>query len=75
MPTNSSPRLAKLVLPLMLPALILSGCAKMTALSGSANTKIACEAFKPIGWEDADTDATIAEVKSHNAAYKAVCPQ
>jgi hypothetical protein len=33
----------------------------------------ACRLFEPIGWSRADTDATIAAVKAHNAAHDALC--
>lgn len=50
--------------------LTLSGCAKTMGLSGD---RVACSAFEPITWEDADTDETIAGVKAHNAVYKELC--
>ncbi|WP_334362433.1 hypothetical protein [Bradyrhizobium sp. AZCC 1578] len=34
---------------------------------------MACQAFKPIYWSGKDTQATAAEVKEHNAAWKAIC--
>jgi hypothetical protein len=34
---------------------------------------VACAAFKPIYWSGKDTPATAAEVKEHNAAWKAIC--
>ena len=47
------------------------GCASQTVTS--ATGRAMCSAFRPITWADADTDATIRGVKSHNAAYAAVC--
>jgi hypothetical protein len=35
--------------------------------------KVACQAFRPIYWSGKDTPATAAEVKEHNAAWKAIC--
>jgi hypothetical protein len=34
---------------------------------------VACQAFRPIYWSGKDTPATAAEVKEHNAAWKAIC--
>lgn len=52
----------------------LAGCA--TTMGFSVPIKFvdtSCKAFKPISWSKKDTDQTIREVKSHNAAYKALC--
>ena len=51
--------------------LLLAGCAGMTATSAS-NSRVACGVFKPITWSEQDTDQTIREAKSHNAAGKAI---
>jgi hypothetical protein len=48
---------------------ILSGCATTT---GSSARSLACGAFEPIRWADADTDETIRQVKAHNAAGRAL---
>lgn len=48
----------------------LAGCATMM---GTRATDTSCKAFVPISWSKKDTDQTIREVKSHNAAYKALC--
>lgn len=50
--------------------LLMAGCMTTT---GSGGTKVACVGFKPITWSTADTDATVVEVKAHNAVWKAVC--
>ncbi len=65
--------LRALALSVTLPA-ILGACAATTD-SGetSAPASVACAAFRPITWSARDTDQTIAEVKSHNAAYVAIC--
>ena len=49
---------------------VLAACGTMT---GSGGTSVPCGAFEPIRWSQADTDETIAQVKGHNAAWKAVC--
>lgn len=35
--------------------------------------RAACQSFKPIYWSGKDTPATAAEIKEHNAAWKAIC--
>jgi hypothetical protein len=35
--------------------------------------KVACQSFVPVYWSKSDTDKTIAQVKEHNAAWKALC--
>jgi hypothetical protein len=37
-------------------------------------TSVACAAFQPIAWSVHDTDATIRQVKLHNASFAALCP-
>jgi hypothetical protein len=56
---------------LLMPLLILAGCATTTASVGT--DAIACSAFEPIRWSNKDTDDTIRQVKEHNAAWKAIC--
>jgi hypothetical protein len=56
---------------LMLSMLILPACARTTATVGP--TDISCAVFRPISWYAKDTDDTIREVKSFNAAWTAVC--
>jgi hypothetical protein len=34
----------------------------------------ACLAFQPITWSGSDTQQTIAEIRTHNAVFEAVCP-
>jgi len=34
---------------------------------------VACQSFQPIYWGKGDTDKTVAQVKEHNAAGKALC--
>jgi hypothetical protein len=56
---------------LLIPPLILAGCATMTASVGI--DAVACSAFEPIRWSKKDTDGTIRQVKEHNAAWAAIC--
>lgn len=65
----------KLMMPAKLFVLsllvILPGCATRTSLAVPTD-RVATQAFKPILWSKKDTDKTIAQIKEHNAAYKAV---
>lgn len=56
---------------LMLAAVMLTTTACVSRTGG--NETVLCKSVKPITWEDADTDATIREVKEHNAVYKRLC--
>jgi hypothetical protein len=58
---------------LLMPLLILAGCATTTASVGT--DAVACSAFEPIRWSRKDTDETIRHVKVHNAAWTAICRQ
>lgn len=77
MPSPKRTRLA-LLLSVTLP---LAACTSLTASGGTDlppevdPVKVACEVFGPISWSLRDTERTIAEVKSHNAAWKAICGQ
>jgi invasion protein IalB len=53
-------------------AIPLGSCAT-TTVSAVPTDKVACQAFRPIYWSGKDTPATAAEVKEHNAAWKAIC--
>ena len=53
-------------------AIPLGSCAT-TTVSAVPTDKVACAAFRPIYWSGKDTPATAAEVKEHNAAWKAIC--
>lgn len=60
----------------MLSCCILNACATTTDSSGPIEPPpkpTACAVFKPIYWSGNDTDATIADVKVHNAVWKALC--
>ncbi|MCS0501104.1 hypothetical protein [Ancylobacter mangrovi] len=50
--------------------LTIAGCATTTP---SAATRGACGAFRAISWASADTDATIRQVKAHNAVGRELC--
>ena len=62
------------------------GCARTTGTGGTEAVSVpvasvptpstrptACGAFPALSWSSRDTDATIREVKAHNAARRAVC--
>lgn len=68
--------------------LILSGCATLTNFSGLPKAapreipqqtatidpnKVACGSFEPILWSPQDTDQTIKQIKTHNAAWVTLC--
>lgn len=55
---------------LVLSVLTLAGCATTTASGGR---EVFCGAARPIRWSAADTDETIRQAKSHNAAGRALC--
>ena len=50
---------------------ILSGCMTMTASVGTDASF--CQVAKPIAWSSRDTDATIEQVKEHNAVGATLC--
>lgn len=56
---------------LLMPLLILAGCATTTASVGI--DPVACSAFEPIRWSKKDSDGTVRQIKQHNAAWLAVC--
>ena len=57
---------------LILLAIHLASC--QTTGSGAIDPAlVACASFKPVYWSKADTPATVAQVKEHNAAYKELC--
>jgi hypothetical protein len=69
------PPLLLLTKPALMCAIIslvtLTACAPR--MSSSVQTdKVATQAFRPIYWSKNDTDKTIAQIKEHNAAYKAI---
>ena len=56
--------------------LSLAACATTTGSGGPtepAPRATFCAAAKPIYWSARDTDATIAAVKAHNAAWAGLC--
>ena len=63
-----NPSLMRSLLPALL-ALMLSGC--QTTPTGG--TRVACAAFGPITYADADTPETIDQIVGHNAAWDAIC--
>ena len=41
----------------------------------AAPSDVSCSVFRPIAYSaSGDTPATIRDIRSHNAAYRAVCP-
>lgn len=58
---------------------ILQACAPTMAtaekMESPAQTDVACSSFEPIRWSVQDTDQTIAQVKEHNAAWRALCEE
>ncbi len=66
---------------LLAASLPLTACETLTTASGGTElppevdpSRVACEAFRPITWSRSDTPETVAEVKEHNAAWRALCP-
>jgi hypothetical protein len=58
----------------------LTACANLTNLRGGINigadtTRTACKSFAAIRWHQKDTTLTLAQIREHNAAYKALCQQ
>lgn len=46
----------------------------MTTTASSVPTdKVFCGAAQPIYWSAKDTEKTVAQIKEHNAAWKAIC--
>lgn len=55
-------------------AILTASCATTTVSSVKTDaTKVACQSFEPISWSAKDTAMTVAQVKEHNAAGKALC--
>ena len=72
----------RLAMLLLLAMPTLTACETLTTVSGGTElppeidpAKVACAVFKPITWSSRDTPETVREVKSHNAAWKAICGQ
>jgi hypothetical protein len=59
----------RLLVPL---ALLLAGCAS-PATPIAAIAKPDCAAFSVLTYSKTDSDATILQIKAHNAAYRALC--
>jgi hypothetical protein len=66
---------------LTLPVAILLACCATTTGSGGIDEgdldpvahAAFCAVARPITWSAADSAATVAEIKAHNAAGKAIC--
>src|SRR3954471_8091560 len=72
MPRYQLPTRPALTCMTLILAIPLASCAT-TIPSVAPTDKVACASFKPIYWSGKDTPATAAEVKEHNAAWKAIC--
>jgi hypothetical protein len=59
----------RLLAPLAMP-LILAACQTTTQTSVIDTS---CLAIEPISYSRHDTPATVAQIRQHNAAYKALC--
>lgn len=61
----------------MLSLPILTSCASLTSLFDRTDqvdvNAVACRGFRPITWSPRDTDATLAQIHEHNAAWRALC--
>lgn len=57
----------------MISLIILTNCAKMMDLNDPNNHASFCQIAKPIYWDDADTDATIIQVKQYNKLITQLC--
>ncbi len=73
-------RVAHAVLWSLMLISILTGCTTtmdsggIDGPAGGADVRaVACGAFQPIAWSSHDTDATIRQIKQHNAGYAALC--
>lgn len=72
MPRSQLPTKLGLTCAILILAIPLASCATTTDIAAPTD-RVACQAFKPIYWSGKDTPATAAEVKEHNAAWKAIC--
>lgn len=59
-------------LAILLLGILQASCATTTA-SSVPTDRVACGSFEPIYWSAKDTPQTVAQVKEHNAAGKAIC--
>jgi len=63
-------RLLALTMLLAIPGCVTTGSNVLT----TADVRlVACKSFEPISWSAQDTILTVAQVKEHNAAGKALC--
>lgn len=53
--------------------LVTAGCQTTGSAAIEPGADTYCRIAKPISWSVSDTDATIREVKAHNAAFVALC--
>lgn len=58
---------------LILSAILLASCRTTDSAATTDAVRAACAAFAPIWWSRHDTAKTVAQVKEHNAAWRAYC--
>lgn len=64
-----------MLLALMLTSLPMAGCTTLGNGTSTRYVDTSCEAFRPITYSGRDTTETVAEVRAHNRAYDAICPE
>ena len=63
------------LLVLTMTTSLLAGCSTLTTGTTTRYVDTSCEAFRPIGYSGSkDTPETVAEIRAHNRALKAICP-
>lgn len=75
--TKSSASASRLLtlLATTLISLPLAGCVTLGSGTSTRYLDTSCEAFKAITYSSRDTPETVSEVRAHNRAYDALCPQ
>jgi hypothetical protein len=63
------------LLALTLTSSLLVGCTTLTTGASTRYVDTSCEAFRQITYSSSsDTPETVAEIRAHNRALKAICP-
>jgi hypothetical protein len=57
----------------MLSATLLTSCRTTGSGATIESARFSCAAFAPIWWSTRDTGGTVAQIKEHNAAWRALC--
>lgn len=70
-----SPRLGTLgsLSAISMLATLTASCQTTSSSVKTDTVRVACQSFEPIYWSGKDTRETVAKVKEHNAAWKALC--